>query len=326
MNYYLAPMEGITGYVYRNAYHRHFGRIGKYFTPFLSPHLNKAMTSRERNDVLPEHNRGILLVPQILTNDAEAFCSAMRGLWELGYREVNLNLGCPSGTVAAKGKGSGFLAAQLRERLECFLDEIFDCAENMGMRVSIKTRLGKESSEGFEELLELYLRFPLSELIIHPRVQTDFYKNTPHWEAFRLAKERACGVKLCYNGDIFTPEELSRFRAEFPETECVMLGRGVIANPGLAEWMETGKNPLDEKRFRDFHEDLLNDYREVMSGDRNTLFKMKELWTYMLTLFPDSEKEAKKIRKAGSMEAYLAAVEELLGKRMLCPERGFQGF
>ena len=326
MNYYLAPMEGITGYVYRNTYHRHFGRIGKYFTPFLSPHLNKAMTSRERNDVLPEHNRGILLVPQILTNDAEAFCSAMRGLWELGYREVNLNLGCPSGTVAAKGKGSGFLAAQLRERLECFLDEVFDCAENMGMRVSIKTRLGKESSEGFEELLELYLRFPLSELIIHPRVQTDFYKNTPDWEAFRLAKERACGVKLCYNGDIFTPEELSRFRAEFPETECVMLGRGVIANPGLAEWMETGKNPLDEKRFRNFHEDLLNGYREVMSGDRNTLFKMKELWTYMLTLFPDSEKEAKKIRKAGSIEAYLAAVEELLGKRMLCPERGFQGF
>ncbi len=133
-------------------------------------------------------------------------------------------------------------------------------------------------------------------------------------------------MKLCYNGDIFTPEELSRFRAEFPETECVMLGRGVIANPGLAEWMETGKNPLDEKRFRDFHEDLLNGYREVMPGDRNTLFKMKELWTYMLTLFPDSEKEAKKIRKAGSMEAYLAAVEELLGKRMMCPERGFQGF
>lgn len=326
MNYYLAPMEGITGYVYRNAYHRHFGRIGKYFTPFLSPHLNKAMTSRERNDVLPEHNRGILLVPQILTNDAEAFCSAMRGLWELGYREVNLNLGCPSGTVAAKGKGSGFLAMDLRERLECFLDGIFDCAGNMGMRVSIKTRLGKENSEGFAELLELYLRFPLSELIIHPRVQTDFYKNTPDWEAFRLAEERAREVKLCYNGDIFTPGELSRFQTEFPDTECVMLGRGVIANPGLAEWMETGKNTLDVKRFRDFHSDLLNGYREVMSGDRNTLFKMKELWTYMLTLFPDSEKEAKKIRKANSMEAYLAAVEELLGKRKLCPERGFQGF
>ena len=310
MNLYFAPMEGLTGYVYRNAHRACFGGVDKYFTPFLSPNQNHKFTAKEEKDVLPEHNQGIPLVPQILTNRAEDFIWAAEEMKARGYREVNLNLGCPSGTVVSKYKGAGFLARQ--EALNRFLDQIF---QEVDLGISVKTRIGIAAPEEFPELMEIFNRYPIRELTVHPRLRTDFYKNTPHWEAFRLAKERACGVKLCYNGDIFTPEELSRFRAEFPETECVMLGRGVIANPGLAEWMETGKNPLDEKRFRDFHEDLLNGYREVMSGDRNTLFKMKELWTYMLTLFPDSEKEAKKIRKAGSMEAYLAAVEECCVRR-----------
>ena len=285
MNYYLAPMEGITGYIYRNACGRHFGGVKKYFTPFLSPHMRKAMTSREKNDILPEHNQGIYVVPQILANNGDAFCKALEILEDLGYREVNLNLGCPSGTVVSKGRGSGFLAADRREALSQFLDQIYSCSERRGMKISIKTRLGMEKPEEFEELLSLYLCFPVSELVIHPRVQKDFYKNTPSREAFSLAVQ-AAGQQgktedwICYNGDIFSPQAA----------------------------------------------EILEGYREIMSGDRNALFKMKELWSYQMTLFPGCEKQAKKIRKAGTMDSYLAAVDELFETGNFCPERYFEGF
>lgn len=355
MKYYLAPMEGITGYVYRNAFHRHFGGADRYFTPFISPHRNKAMTSRERNDVLPEHNRGMEVIPQILSNDAEAFGAAMDELFDLGYREVNVNLGCPSGTVAAKGKGAGFLAGEKREELSRFLDSIFDRAAGMGMEISIKTRLGKESREGFSQLVSLFLRFPVSELIVHPRVQTDFYKNAPDWGAFGLAaraakekwgagqsvrepgfeaqtRQQASGEqeieagRLCYNGDIFTPGDLLRFRQEFPQVERVMAGRGAIANPGLFRQMREEESGLTKERLLAFHDEVFEGYREAMGEDRNALFKMKELWTYLLTLFPRSEKQAKKIRKAGSADSYLAAVGALFEERELCADRYFKGF
>ena len=161
------------------------------------------------------------MVPQILANNGDAFCKALEILEDLGYREVNLNLGCPSGTVVSKGRGSGFLAADRREALSQFLDQIYSCSERRGMKISIKTRLGMEKPEEFEELLSLYLCFPVSELVIHPRVQKDFYKNTPSREAFSLAVQ-AAGQQgktedwICYNGDIFSPqaaESNSRSRA-----------------------------------------------------------------------------------------------------------------
>lgn len=105
-----APMEGITGYVYRSAHHALFPHVDRYFTPFLQPNQNHRFASRERNDVLPEHNKGITLIPQILTNRAEDFIWMAGELEALGYDEVNLNLGCPSGTVVTKYKGAGFLA------------------------------------------------------------------------------------------------------------------------------------------------------------------------------------------------------------------------
>ena len=331
MNYYLAPMEGITGYIYRNACSRHFGGVKKYFTPFLSPHMKKAMTSREKNDILPEHNEGLYVVPQILANDGEAFCRALETLEDLGYREVNLNLGCPSGTVVSKGRGAGFLAADRREALSRFLDQIYDCSEKKGMQISIKTRLGMEQPEEFEDLLSLYTRFPVSELVLHPRVQKDFYKNTPHWKEFCLAEETAENKGresswLCYNGDIFSPMAAEELFREFPKLSCVMLGRGMIANPGLARQLSDGGSRITEQDLRNFHDEILAGYQEIMSGDRNTLFKMKELWSYQLALFPDCEKQAKKIRKAGTMDSYLAAVDELFGTGKFCPDRYFEGF
>ena len=161
-------MEGITGYIYRNALYSCYNNIDKYFTPFIMPNQNRCFNTRELNDVLPEHNRGMYTVPQILTNSAEDFVKTALALQRMGYDEVNLNLGCPSRTVVTKMRGAGFLAEQ--QLLRKFLDEIFD---RLDMKLSIKTRIGMENPEEFYELIEIYNRYPMEELIIHPRLQTE---------------------------------------------------------------------------------------------------------------------------------------------------------
>ena len=200
MRRYAAPMEGITGYVYRNAHHRVFGGVDRYFTPFLSPGKKRGLRSRELNDVLPEHNEGVPVVPQILTNDWEDFLHTAEILREFGYEEVNLNLGCPSGTVAAKKRGAGFLGYP--EELDLFLGRIFDGTD---MGISVKTRIGVERPEEFERLLAIYRKYPLRELIVHPRVLRDGYGNTPNLPAFLQALEDS-PFPVCYNGDLFSRE------------------------------------------------------------------------------------------------------------------------
>lgn len=220
-----APMEGITGYVYRNAHHALFPHVDLYVTPFLQPNQNHRFSSRERNDILPEHNKGITLIPQILTNRAEDFIWMAGELEALGYDEVNLNLGCPSGTVVSKYKGAGFLAK--KEELDAFLDEV---CSGIRIRLSVKTRLGMASPDEFEELLEIYNKYPLKELIIHPRVRSDFYKNTPDRAAFCRAV-KASKNEVWYNGDIFTAGDWKEFRAGVPEVDCIMMGRGCSPIP-----------------------------------------------------------------------------------------------
>ena len=302
MEYSFAPMEGITGYIYRNAHHDFFPGLDCYYTPFITPKKGKSLTSRELNDVLPEHNEGMRVIPQILSNQAEGFLVMAERLQEMGYEEVNLNLGCPSGTVVAKKKGAGFLACP--QELDRFLDEVF---ENVRVKVSVKTRIGKESSEEFGRLLSIFNRYPLEKLIIHPRVQTDFYKNEPNLEVFGQALSESKNP-VCYNGDLFDTDKMSAFGARFPEVESVMLGRGLLVNPALLE----GAEAVDKKRFMDFEERLVNDYLEVLSGERDVLFKMKELWFYRGKLYMEQENYLKKIRKAQRLSEYRAAVRALV--------------
>lgn len=304
MNYYFAPMEGITGYLYRSVHHEIFPGMDKYFTPFLSPGQKKSMTSREINDILPEHNEGYKLIPQILTNHAEDFIKTAKDLREYGYEEINLNLGCPSGTVTAKKKGAGFL--EFTGELNRFLEEIFN---GLDMKISIKTRLGKEDPDEFYELLKIYNQYPLEELIIHPRVQTDYYKNTPNLEMFAEAVKESRS-SLCYNGDLFTESKCERFYERFPEIDTVMLGRGLLVNPGLVQQMQ-GKETLTKDTLKAFHDALCSRYAEFMSGDKNVLFKMKEVWFYMGNLFPDNKKHMKKIKKSQKLEEYTEIVEDM---------------
>ncbi len=304
MKFYLAPLEGITTYVYRNAYHKYFRPMDKYFTPFIVPHIDKKFNTRELKELSKEHNAGLYVVPQLLTNNAEDFQKTARDIIDLGYDELNLNLGCPSGTVVAKKKGSGFLAYP--DELDRFLDEIYSKAE---CKISIKTRIGKTDPEEFHRLLEIYKKYPLEELIIHPRVQADYYKNTPNWEMYRLAYEQG-KENLCYNGDIFTKEDYDRFISAFPETECIMLGRGIIRNPALVEVLE-GNNKSKKEALVGFHDMIYDEYQRISSGDRNVLFKMKEFWCYLGTSFEGTEKIMKKIKKTEKLRDYEVYVKAM---------------
>lgn len=303
MNYYFAPMEGITGYIYRNAHRKFFKDVDVYFTPFIVPTQNREFSSREKNDILPEHNEGARTIPQIMTNHWEGFVWTAMELKKYGYDEVNLNLGCPSKTVVSKQRGSGFLAVP--DQLDQFLDRIF----SIDMNISIKTRIGKDSPDEFYHLMEIYNKYPVKELIIHPRIQTDFYRNTPNWDMFQMAVTVSKNP-VCYNGDLFTPGAYDRMVQTFPSVDRVMLGRGLIANPMLAGEIK-GKGRLKKEQLRAFHDEILSGYQETIFGDRNLLFKMKELWAYMLQSFENSEKHGKKIQKSQNLSDYTSAVNAL---------------
>lgn len=323
---YLAPMEGITTHVYRRAQAAVYGPLDKYFTPFLEPHEKRSFKEKERDEILPAHNEGLRVIPQILTNRAEGFLELAGTLQEFGYGEVNLNLGCPSKTVTAKGKGSGFLAYP--EELDRFLDAVFSGLPE-GMRLSVKTRIGVESPEEFPGLLDIYGKYPLEELIVHARLQKDYYKKKPRLDAFRLACEKS-PAPVCYNGDLFTREQTEQFLMEFPKSDRLMIGRGLLVNPGLAvrllaDWQDgepssAGAGAIDalreeeaeKERFRQFHALVLEGYKQKNMGDRNVLFKMKELWFYQIRFFVGAEKYGKRIRKAQRLPEYEAIVRELL--------------
>lgn len=311
---YAAPLEGITGYIYRNAHHKFFKGVDKYFTPFVTPKPKKGLNTREKNDIAPEHNENIPVVPQILTNKAGDFIKVAGIMEELGYKEVNLNLGCPSGTVVSKKKGSGFLSDL--EGMERFFDEVFS---QVNINVSVKTRLGLENPEEVYELMALYNQFPISEVILHARVREDYYKKPVNQEAFGEAFSLS-EHPVCYNGDLFQTRDIGNLIEKFPTIKGVMLGRGMIANPQLTETFLQEEIPstyicteqeVDYVRWKAFLDELCYGYEHIMSGGRNVLFKLKEVWSYMISFFPEGERYGKKIKKAKTVAEYQMIVNAL---------------
>ena len=304
MKFYLAPMEGITTYIYRNAYNHYFGGIDKYFTPFIA---SKKMNRREMNEILPAHNEHITVVPQILTNRSDEFLQITRKIAEYGYPTVNLNLGCPSGTVTARKRGAGFLS--VLDELERFLYEIY---EKSPLKISIKTRIGIASVNEWENILELYKKYPVEELIIHPRLQKEFYKFTPHKEAYTAAIAALPNIPLCYNGDITSPQSYEALLDAVPQTDCIMIGRGILRNPALVKQLKEIPSALFTKEtLKAFHDEIFEGYAAQMSGETPTLFKMKDLWTYLIESFEAPDKYLKKIRKASNYSEYKIAVNNL---------------
>ncbi|ADK16904.1 MULTISPECIES: tRNA dihydrouridine synthase [Clostridium] len=310
MNFYFAPMEGLTGYIYRNAHNAFFNKIDKYFSPFIFANQSDKFKTKELNDILPENNQGIVLIPQLLTNNAKDFIHTSKKIKQMGYTEVNLNLGCPSGTVVSKNRGSGFLSKT--KELDAFLDEIFSEAAT---KISVKTRIGKDSPEEFYNLIEIFNKYPIEELIIHPRIQKDFYKNKPNLKVFKDALSLSKNP-ICYNGDIFSVKDYKKFTTNFHSVETLMLGRGLLINPGLINDIKNNTK-LDKKLLKNFHDKIYEDYKKVLFGDRNVLFRMKELWSYMIQIFSNNTKYAKKIKKSEKLYDYDAAVLSLFREQTI---------
>jgi tRNA-dihydrouridine synthase len=307
MKIYFAPLDGVTGFIYRNAHADFFGGPDKYFAPFISPCHNPKLKGKEIKDIIPENNSDkVKLIPQIMANNWEYFIKGAKQIKELGYNEVNLNAGCPSGTVVPKGRGAGFLKDTYF--MEKFFDKIF---EKLDMKISVKTRIGLLDNQEFEEILNVYNKFPFEEVIVHARTRAQFYKGNPSMETFDYAYENS-NNSLCYNGNICTVEDYEKI-AEKYNIDSVMIGRGLLQNPNLVNEIKRGKS-VSKETFIQFHNRLYSDYGAEMSSDKHLLNKMIEMWNYLSYITTDPHKCAKMIRKAGNRYKYEQAVEEIFEK------------
>lgn len=315
MQLYFAPLEGVAGFVYRNAQIDIFGGANKYFAPFVSPSHNPKMKGKEIRDILPENNRkGVKLVPQILANNPEYFIRGAKQIHEMGYKEINFNAGCPSGTVVSKEKGAGFL--RNTEKMEVFFDKVFECIEKerLDFKISVKTRIGMESAEEFVEILDIYNKYPFQEIIIHPRTKKQMYKEEPDMEAFNYAVKKS-NNKVCYNGNIYTVEDYEKIVSQF-NIDLVMIGRGILQNPNLFNEI-AGEDKINIKQIGEFHERLYCDYKERILSEKQVLFKMKEVWNYLSYNFNEQHKCIKLIRKTQNFLQYDKAVNEILSNLLL---------
>ncbi len=301
---YFAPLEGITGHIYRRAHSEMFGGVDAYFAPFITPTENERLSSKRLKDILPENNENLTLKVQVLTKEPKAYASFEKKVKSLGYNEVNFNFGCPMPTIVNKNTGAGFLRD--REVMASFLAEIF--AESK-LKISVKTRLGIKTPNEMDELMKIYNQFPLSELIIHPRTLADFYNGIPRRDAFLKAYDESKNP-VCYNGDILTKEDYNSIVDICPNLESVMIGRGAVKNPAIFREIRGGA-PLSKEEIFAFSDLLQARYHEILKSETHTLQKMKEVWSYMIVHFPDGKKAFKKMRKAGHFSDFKWAVEEL---------------
>lgn len=311
---YMAPMEEVTGYVYRGVYKNMYEGVDKYFTPFISPTVKRVLKTRELKEVDVERNAGTNTVPQILTADSAMFNETVEYLISLGYREFNLNCGCPSGTVVGKQKGSGMLTDTVF--LDKFLEDIFEYREKLlseyDIKLSVKTRIGFYESDELPGIMKVYNKYPLSELIIHPRTKVEMYGGRPNLDAFKYAYDISkCPV--CYNGDINTVEDYEKIINSFPDINAVMIGRGLVANPRLPEQI-LGKPGMDKKAYKEYHDRLLDSYMENFGGWKDASFKMKEVWAFIdkgIEHGENYDKLLKNVRKAKSYDEYLTATRKI---------------
>ncbi|MBQ8317912.1 MAG: tRNA-dihydrouridine synthase family protein [Lachnospiraceae bacterium] len=315
MNYYFAPMDGITDFLYRQIVWRHFPYADKLYAPFIQPNEKPVIVPKEYKETCPENNKGIPTVPQILTRDAEGFIRLGEILEDMGYDEINLNLGCPAKLIVAKGKGSGMLSDLYY--LEEFLDIIF--THSWKAKITVKTRLGLTDNSEFAELLKVYSKFPIYELTIHPRFKSDYYSGTPRLDEFSklssMISDGKCfglhNTSICYNGDINASDDRDRVVDEFPFISSVMCGRGALANPALFRELKGGQK-LTKDEFISFHNDVYDTYKETVAKERYFLHRMQEMWTFWNQYFKFDQELVTTLRRVSNIAEYLEAINNLI--------------
>lgn len=312
MNYYAAPMEGLTDRIWRQVHQKWFGAADAptcYYAPFLSPPENRVLIPKKMAELAPEANAGTVVIPQLLARDGELAAWMIGEVRKLGYTEVNLNFGCPSGTVTAKGKGAGMLRDPAR--LDAFLDAVFSAVEGP---VSVKTRIGVQKPEEFAALLDVYNRYPICELTIHPRVMKQLYRGEADRAAFAAALPE-CRMPVCYNGDVTTPEALHALEAEFPQLSGIMVGRGLIADPALFRRARGGA-PASREELRGYCDDLYHGYTEAFGAASCAVSRMKAHWFYLIHRFEGADPLEKPLRKAREGWEYETVVNQIFTRQL----------
>lgn len=303
---YLAPLQGYTDFRFRSVYHLFFKGIDKYFTPWIKLTNDKKLIPKYINEVNPANNRDMVVVPQIMANKSEDIVELAVYLNNLGYKEVNWNLGCPHPTVAKRNLGSGLLSTK-----ENIIRILQKALPNIPNSLSIKTRIGYENPNELLDIIEELNSLPIKEIIIHPRTGKQMYKGDIDYEVFAECLS-ACKHKVVYNGGITDKESFLRIKERFPQLKTYMIGRGVLSNPFLPELIKEGK--LNEANpqyiFMEFHDKLLEIYKNQLSGEKHLLQKMIAFWEYFAVNCTDSRKALKKVKKSKCSKDYIEAANQ----------------
>lgn len=309
----LAPLQGITDYHFRNLFNQYFKGLDSAYTPFIRLQNDKTIKKSQLIDILPENNSELKIIPQILTNDAEEFIFLAKYLNDLGYSEINWNLGCPFSMVAKRKLGSGLLP--FPDRIGEILEKVIP---ELPCKLSIKMRSGYEKDDDILKVLHVLNQFPLTEIIIHPRLGKQMYKGTANPDVVEKCLE-ICSHKISYNGDIENLENFQVLENRFEKIDSWMIGRAAISNPFFIEELKFRlKIPAVKKmeRFSDFHQALFESYEQNLSGPGHLIIKMLSFWEYFSLSFSNSKKVYKKVKKAQSISQYHAVIHEIFNEEV----------
>jgi len=304
MEVYLAPMQGLTDWIFRESFYEHIGQFDKSFAPFIRVQSGEFYRPSQCNDILPEHNTFQKPVPQFLGNDVESFKRFEELCLEHHYTEVNINMGCPFIKVLNKGMGAGMIPHP--DKVARFLELVFASTK---LQISIKCRLGQERVTEFEQLIPVFNDFPILEIIVHPRVARQMYNGEVDLEAFSLySKELKHPV--CYSGDIVNKTDVERIQALSPQVNKIMIGRGILQHPFLLDEIRQKEVSKNEKvsRLRAFHISLIERCKEKYAGDLNLLRRLEELWEYHAEGFEAGRKILKQVKKCNTLVKYEAVI------------------
>ncbi|MFW5741505.1 MAG: tRNA-dihydrouridine synthase [Myxococcota bacterium] len=295
----MAPIRGVTHAAFRNAFAKWFGGFDATLAPYMVAHGDTMPSDAHLRDAMPDSNV-LPTVPQLLSDDPDAFVRVARVYLDGGCTEVNWNLGCPYPMVTRRRRGAGLLAHP--DRVDAFLDH---ACSRLGACVSVKLRLGMHDAVESEPVIAVLNRYPLKSVTLHPRTASQVYRGSVDLDAFARCLQLSRHL-LTYNGDIVDVPSFRERRSAFPAVRDWMLGRGAIANPFLPASLrcEQGVQQPDRKKLEGFHQDLLEHHRRTLSGSAHVLHKMKELWGYWARSFDPKTKAIKKILRAKRFEHY----------------------
>ncbi|WP_372792356.1 tRNA dihydrouridine synthase [Lutibacter sp.] len=304
-----SPLQGFTDFRFRNAFNNYFGGIDTFYSPYIRLNGKLVIKPAYERDILPENNVELEVIPQVITNDADEFLFVANYVKQLGYKELNWNLGCPYPMVTKCGLGSGLIGQP--EKINTILHKVH---QESDVIVSMKMRLGYENSDEILQTLPILDKYPIKNIAIHARLGKQLYKGGVDLNAFQKCIENT-NHKLYYNGDISSVSKFKEMQEQFPSIDHWMIGRGLISDPFLPSMIKNNSYNYPKNKielFKEFHDTLFEGYSESLSGASHLLLKMYHLWEYFAVLFLNPKKTLKKIKKASNIRNYQIAVKEIL--------------